>query len=359
MKNRANIFLSFYDKNLEEEYADWREPSRRIQIRIISFLTGVLYLLYYQVDRVVADDEALSIMFLFHLCLLPAIAFTISIFSFWKNLYNQMIFLLIIAPMLAAIGNLLIVTSVENYVVYFPGLYLIVFWALTISGLRLTHSLISVIFIVVVSTLFLYKIPNDIFVMHLFWMFSSLCFGFVSAYIFERLNKQVFLNYKELEQLAVTDSLTGLFNRTKFNEVVKNEVLRSKRFGHTFGLAIFDIDHFKSVNDNYGHQVGDKVLVEIVNIVKNNLRTTDMFFRWGGEEFIVICLETNKDGFRILLENIRKTIEENVFEDIDSKTVSIGFTMHEKSDDEMSLVEKADEALYKAKNSGRNRIEFQ
>jgi len=358
MKNKANIFLVFYDKKLEEEYKEWKAPSRRLQIRIISFLTGVLYLLYYQINRFVASVEVLDIMFLFHLCLMPAIAFTISVFSFRKSLYNKMIYLLIIAPMVASLGNLLIVTTAENYIVYLPAIYLIIFWTLTISGLRITHSLISVIFIVISSTVFLNKIPSNIFIMHLFWMFASLCFGLVSAYIFERLNKQVFLNYKILEQLAITDNLTGLFNRSKFNEVIKNEVSRCERFGHTFGLAIVDIDHFKSVNDNYGHQVGDTVLIEIANIIKENLRTTDILFRWGGEEFIIMCLEAKKEGVKVLVENIRKKIEENNFKTIGSKTVSIGFTMYEKNDDDITLVKKADDALYKAKNDGRNKVEF-
>lgn len=358
MKNRANIFLLFYDKTLEEEYKEWRLPYRQIQIRIISFLTGLLYIFAYQIDRFIANPEVLNLMWLFHFCLLPTIIFTISILTFWKSLYSKMIVILIIAPMVAVIGNLLIVRSLDNYTIYLSEIYLIIFWTLTISGLRLLHSSISVLFIIVSATIFLQKIPSDIFIIHLFWMFASLCFGLVSAYIFERLNKQIFLNHKELKKSALTDNLTGQFNRTKFNEVVKSEVLRCRRFGHTFGLAIIDIDHFKSVNDNYGHQVGDNVLVEIANIIKQNLRTTDMLFRWGGEEFIVLCLEANNEGVRVFVENIRQKIEENIFEKIGSKTVSIGFTMYEESDDEISLIKRADDALYEAKNNGRNRVEF-
>lgn len=359
MKNRVNIFLYFLDKTLEQEYHEWKLPSRRMQIRFISLLTGLLYMLAFQIDKYIVSGEALDLMMLFHLYLLPVILFTISILSFWKKFYNKMIFILVIAPMIATVGNLLIVTTLVNYTIYLTEIYLIIFWTLTISGLRLFHALISVFFILICATTFLYKIPHNIFVMHLFWMFSSLSFGLVSAYIFERLNKKVFLNYKELEKLSVSDKLTGLLNRTKLNEVVQNEVLQCKRFEHTFGLAIIDIDHFKSVNDNYGHQVGDEVLVKIANIIKENLRTTDILFRWGGEEFVVVCLEANKNGVMVLVENIRKKIEEHIFEKIGTKTVSIGFTMYEENDDDDTLVKKADDALYRAKNAGRNRIEFE
>jgi len=356
--NKINRLLFFLDKETEIKYNEWRLPSRSMQIRVISLLTGILYLLVYQIDMVLVSGSVLGIMTIFHLYLLPILLFSISILSFWKKFYNQMLFLLIIAPIVAVIGNLLVVNYLNDYKMYLAEVYLIIIWTLTISGLRFFHAVISVTCTILLTSIFLYNIPDEIFLMHSFWIFASLSFGFVSAYMFEKLNKKIFLHHKELENLAVIDNLTGLFNRGKLKFVIENEISRSKRYKHSFGFVVIDIDHFKSVNDNYGHQVGDRVLVEISQLIKTNLRTTDILFRWGGEEFVIVCPETNKDGVMLLVENIRKKVEEYSFEKIGSKTVSIGFTVYEEQDDEMSLIKKADEALYKAKNSGRNRVEF-
>jgi polar amino acid transport system substrate-binding protein len=161
---------------------------------------------------------------------------------------------------------------------------------------------------------------------------------------------------KELEQLSITDKLTNLYNRRKLDELLENEIHRCERFGHTFGFAILDIDHFKDVNDTFGHQVGDKVLVEIANILKENLRKTDFVGRFGGEEFVIICPESNIESVSNLMENLRKEIENHNFEKIKHKTASFGITILKKGDTFDSILKRADEALYDAKNSGRNKV---
>ncbi len=114
---------------------------------------------------------------------------------------------------------------------------------------------------------------------------------------------------KELETLVITDKLTNLYNRRKLDELLQTEIHRSERFEHTFGIAILDIDHFKKVNDEYGHLIGDKVLIEISNILKKYLRKTDYVGRFGGEEFIIICPESKKEGIVKLMEDFRLHIE--------------------------------------------------
>ena len=161
---------------------------------------------------------------------------------------------------------------------------------------------------------------------------------------------------KELEKLAITDNLTDLYNRRKLDELLKNEIHRSDRFGHTFGFTILDIDYFKRVNDTYGHQVGDKVLIEIANILKNNLRKTDFVGRFGGEEFVIICPESNIESVVKLMENLRLIIQNHNFGKVKNQTVSFGITLLKESDTVDSILKRADEALYKAKNSGRNKV---
>lgn len=121
---------------------------------------------------------------------------------------------------------------------------------------------------------------------------------------------------------------------------------------------IIDVDYFKKVNDTFGHQVGDTTLIEVANILKTNTRETDIVGRWGGEEFVIICPNTNLDGIKILASNIREKIEKHQFPVIGNKTASFGATIYQENDNLENLIARADSALYNAKNNGRNRVEF-
>lgn len=157
---------------------------------------------------------------------------------------------------------------------------------------------------------------------------------------------------------ATTDQLTGAYNRIKFSEVIKHEISKTKRYRGDLSLIIFDIDHFKKVNDNYGHLAGDYVLKTLSSVVKSLIRTSDFFARWGGEEFILLISETDIDGAYTLAEKIRTSIEEYKFNDINRVTVSLGVSQYSMGDSEDDLIKLADDALYKAKEGGRNRTEL-
>lgn len=161
----------------------------------------------------------------------------------------------------------------------------------------------------------------------------------------------------DLEVQASTDALTGVFNRLKFNNVFATEFKRAKKEKTPLSIIIMDIDHFKSINDTYGHQIGDSVLKEITKVVKINKKGSDIFARWGGEEFVILAIDTKIEGTRILAEHIREKIESHMFYEVERVTSSFGVATlkNEKSVDE--LIEKADKALYRAKQNGRNRIE--
>jgi len=157
-----------------------------------------------------------------------------------------------------------------------------------------------------------------------------------------------------LQKLAVTDFLTGIYNRQKLDEILKQEVARANRYGAPLGFAIFDLDNFKRVNDTYGHDIGDQILIEFSEFVSSRIRDTDTLGRWGGEEFIVICPETDVDGMKQLTEVIRSGVEESDFTVVGRLTASFGVTVHRKGESISELEIRADEALYEAKGSGRN-----
>ncbi len=168
--------------------------------------------------------------------------------------------------------------------------------------------------------------------------------------------------YSETKFLAITDGLTSLYNRRYFQQVLEREFSRAKRYKDDLSLVLIDIDHFKHVNDTYGHQFGDKTLAEISKIIKNGLRKTDFVARYGGEEIVAILPETSLKTIFVPIERLRKSIEEKKLrhEDRDvSITVSIGVAcLTNDTKNEQDLIQRADQALYTAKENGRNRVEY-
>ncbi|MBW6488393.1 sensor domain-containing diguanylate cyclase [Sulfurimonas sp.] len=161
---------------------------------------------------------------------------------------------------------------------------------------------------------------------------------------------------ENLKRMANTDSLTGIYNRHKFEDIYKAEVERVLRYKSPLSMIMVDIDYFKKVNDTYGHDVGDYVLKSMVEIVKKNIRNIDIFVRWGGEEFIILCPETDSLSAALLAEKLRGSIEETTLEKVGNITCSFGVASYVKKESEESFIKRLDSALYRAKDEGRNRV---
>ncbi len=159
---------------------------------------------------------------------------------------------------------------------------------------------------------------------------------------------------RELDRLSQTDALTQLPNRTRLNIQFPIEVARARRLNHPLSVILIDIDHFKRVNDDFGHLVGDKVLIATADIVRRSVRAFDLPARWGGEELLVLCPETGLDQAAILAERIRKAMSEHDFGTGRPHTISIGVAVLGKSEEIDGLLHRADQALYLAKDSGRD-----
>lgn len=164
---------------------------------------------------------------------------------------------------------------------------------------------------------------------------------------------------KRVEELSITDRLTGLYNRLKLDELFAYYLSIAKRHQTPLSILLLDIDKFKSVNDTYGHQVGDSVLQEIAKLLKANVRLEDAVGRWGGEEFLILLPSSNVEEARLLAEKLRGVIEAEHFAYAGSRTASFGVAMYHINDDEKSMVARADESLYRAKENGRNRVEVE
>ena len=163
-------------------------------------------------------------------------------------------------------------------------------------------------------------------------------------------------NKKHIEALSVTDPLTQLYNRLKLDKVIIYEIDRSHRYHNPLSIVLFDVDDFKKVNDTYGHQTGDAVLIVIADIVHSIVRDADIAGRWGGEEFMIICPDTDSDGAAKLADKLRQTIAEHRFTTVGTKTCSFGVATLQNKEDAQGLISRADTAMYQAKNEGRNRV---
>lgn len=236
-------------------------------------------------------------------------------------------------------------------------------WHLTIRGRKVTLSNVRV-------TLVLERDPDGWKVIHKHMSQPTAAHGPDEPYPFreieadsmvlERLvvqrTQDLEAAHREMQRLAITDPLTGLFNRIKTNEVLDTEIRRQARSASPLAVILIDIDDFKPVNDQYGHNKGDQVLVKFAEVLGGRCRKTDCLGRWGGEEFLVVCPDTGLDSAQQLAESLRLTIDEYDFELDTPLTASFGIACYQAGDYRESLIERADTALYAAKEAGRNRV---
>ena len=172
-----------------------------------------------------------------------------------------------------------------------------------------------------------------------------------------RANAQLEQKSQELERISVTDPLTRLFNRRRLDACMDVEFERARRYDTEVALILIDIDHFKQVNDSHGHQIGDEVLCQVAATLQLGIRASDIAGRWGGEEFLILCPETDLLGAEAMAEKLRGLIQLAALPAGLHCTASLGVAQFQPGDDPKDLVSRADLALYRAKSAGRNRVE--
>ena len=166
--------------------------------------------------------------------------------------------------------------------------------------------------------------------------------------------KTISLKNEELEKLYITDKLTGVYNRHKLDMILMEQQNICERYKQIFGVIIIDINDFKHVNDNFGHQRGDMVLIEIAKVLKNNIRETDTLGRWGGEEFLIIMPQAKENDLYELSKKLKSSIEYHDFKIPKQITASFGCSLYETDID--TLIKNADDALYQVKRNGKNGV---
>jgi diguanylate cyclase (GGDEF)-like protein len=342
----------------DDGFRDWQHHLRTEQVRYVAILTAGLYFLYAGIESVLTPDSALGTLQVLRAAgiglLLSGIAL-ISLLPTWRAV-NQV--LLVIAPVTAVAGNLYLVAHGQSFELYAPEIYLALVWTFSVSGLTLRHAIPSTAAsTVLVSAYVAAAHPEQSEpLLHLLWVLSALAFGLLSAFLLERRDRRLFAQRQRLERLAAFDDLTGLWNQRQIRERLAREIARCERTGAELSVIMLDIDHFKQVNDRFGHVVGDAVLAELGALLSEHVRNVDLVGRIGGEEFLVVLPETEQPPAVQVAEKLRLAMAEHAFSTGETQTASFGVAAYHAGDSLDDLLERADQALYGAKRAGRNRV---
>jgi len=263
-------------------------------------------------------------------------------------------------------------TRPYNYVAYTTTDVLLLFTIYVLVPNNLIFRLISCLLFTVLSMAVIFfckhSIPTPMLNLALFSYILTNVLGFVLSvrmYSYRRYQFVARMEEKKakeaMEQLAIRDDLTGVLNRRKFYEIAESEFSRYQRYKHPFSLILMDLDYFKKINDRYGHLAGDEVLIKFAQGVDGMKRINDVFARWGGEEFVLLLPETPAREAYIFAQRIREEVSMRDFP-VTGETVrittSMGIAQANEDASLDGLVKRADDALYKAKEGGRDRIEM-
>ncbi|NVO04849.1 MAG: GGDEF domain-containing protein [Rhodoferax sp.] len=172
----------------------------------------------------------------------------------------------------------------------------------------------------------------------------------------EQTNLQLQQTLTELNHLVGTDALTGLWSRRRLEDTASIEIARHRRYAQPLSILFIDIDHFKAVNDHFGHEAGDRVLQHLAALIQLSLRTSDSVARWGGEEFLVLCTNTELQTAQVLAQRLKDKVADSALEPVGHITLSIGVAEVHADEHWQEWFKRADTALYAAKNQGRNKV---
>lgn len=375
----------------------------KIIIGSISIFVAIFFLLTFLSKFQRIESLILGLLFLTQGLNVFCSAKTIQLF-FYYPLLNQ--YILAIAFFFFPVGMALFMDKVINYKLVFNPIrkiwqihliYLLMavfgsilgFFSLpsTYEWFDIFYNFITLPILTFFIIYFFYKgdketkiITFSFFIISLYWLYSTLiaagivpweeypsdiavfiCLLFLSYSIINRLNytKELEEAKVELTNLTLTDYLTNLSNRKNIDYILKINENLFNRYKDEFSIILVDIDDFKKVNDTYGHLVGDKVIIEISEILKKYTRQTDVVGRWGGEEFIIICPKTNLQDALKLAEKLRDKIATYQFETVGKKTASFGVATFKENETIIELITRVDNAMYLAKSRGKNRVEIE
>ena len=356
----GKIFLRFRDENVEHEYLidDYRYNLKYLKYAILFF--GIIFLLFAIPDYYFVYDN--KTIFMKTLCL-RGFFFIIIINLFIQMSRKEEKYVLM--PLWITFSEIacgLIYYFIVNYNTQ-PNLLIksfdiiLIILVFNLLPNRWIYNVVASFFIFTLFTVYSYSCyPNDINP-GVIYILVSICVIAFFSYLFENYRRENFKWRRQLVLLKNIDSLTGIYNRSKFDEEMELLLTANEKEGVPFSLILFDIDNFKMINDSYGHVQGDEVIVNLTQIVKNSIRSTDIFTRWGGDEFFILLPNTDK----VEAVESAKRIERNISENWDNEltvTCSFGIIEYKTGEEVADFIRRADKLMYQAKDQGKNRLQY-
>lgn len=358
-------------KQYDHEYLEYQKDLKFTYLLQINLIAQMAYALYSIADWLVITDVGLTILYKI-IYTLFASAITIYLYKYHRKI--ELFDLVLPCSIIGAATlwfYLINLSASPNVPIYIYSSLVFILLANLSMQVRFTPALIISFIITMVSLIGVYHAVKgswEQFFLYLLSYVPVLVFSLVMSWGSTYKSRSIFLHHKldsfnrqVLELMAHTDTLTGINNRRYFERRAKSTIGNNTIDQQPIALLMFDVDHFKSINDNYGHDIGDVVLKKISDVCKTILRDQDLFARYGGEEFIALLHNTEEDDAYVIAERLRQKIEQTpiIVQSFGSIyfTVSIGITMINCHNDTLhSAIKRADTALYSAKSTGRNLV---
>lgn len=358
LNGKLNLLHEFEDRKLEQEYARAQIIQTLHYMRKLTFGLGIAFFLFIIADYILNSQPSTVLFILANRTLICLCAFGLYWGMGVSKRYELFYYFYNLTILIASVSFYLICISYEhpNFLIQTMGLFGIILVIFMVPN-RWIYK-VSVSTVVAAAFLVIMRIANhDIslndYLASVVYTALVVVLRAVSTYKNEAQRRLLYLNGRQLEILSKTDSMTGLYNRETLGNDLENRIAQVDSLGSDFGIVLFDIDDFKIINDTYGHLTGDRVLLEIVNLIEGVLPEECSMYRWGGEEFIVLfsdcalhnCVEHSKR----FCDMIDQLMVENI-----GVTCSFGVACFHPGDTIETLLARADKNLYEAKRSGKN-----
>lgn len=364
-KNNYGIsFLcEFKDKSIEKEFLDYELKRSAKIIGPVVIIYGLVYFVF-----VVSDYFSIRNMQSFQFILMVRLIFlALSVIVYMemrriKN-YAYMIYLITAYELVAVMAFLMIINQYRTltFLTFFS--VIAVNAAIFITPNKFINAQLVSLFLNISFFLFpvnhISGVDTAILVKVMLYVLMIVTYCNIGFCLNNYYKRKQYADGMELLRLSITDSLTGIFNRAKFNEELKKWTDYCNRYENEVSLVFFDIDNFKRVNDKYGHMAGDKAIQDIVLSIQRKIRSTDIFARWGGEEFAILLPNTGNDQAAEMAERMRIEIEKITLSESEIITCSFGIATLRKNEDAESFIKRGDKLLYEAKRRGKNIVVYE
>lgn len=364
MEGKAKYDISFsgefVDKTLEKEFFNYAMKHYSRIIGPVALIFGVIYMLFI-IDDYFAIESPSSFMAILIVRVLFLMVSVVIYFCIKKITdYSNLAYLITVYEIWAIISFMVIIYLYGSisFISFFSVMAITL--AVYITPNRLINAQIISAFFNLSFFIFSANHLENIEIGMLWKIISYslifIIFGNIQAYMANFYKRKQFADNRELLILSITDSLTGIYNRVKFDQELSRWIDYCNRYENPLSMVIFDIDDFKKVNDNYGHLFGDSVLQNITSIIKKFIRSTDIFARWGGEEFVILLPNTNIHQAMEITERLRIYIQKSKYDRLVNITCSFGLVSLQNNENAESLLQRADKLLYEAKEQGKNTV---